>query len=92
MLQVIPFASSTAWYASLAYVAALIGVMEQTGVGAPPLQRHLERVDRDVPVVDSTHGPADDFAQVRHGQSGSGTPRDRAQARDSQMYTGLRVR
>ena len=40
--------------------AALVGVMEQARVRTAALQRHLERLDRQVPIVHRADGPADD--------------------------------
>ena len=40
--------------------AALVGVVQQTAVGTAPLQRHLERLDRQMPVVHRADRPADD--------------------------------
>src|SRR2546425_6537208 len=40
--------------------ASLVRVVQQAGIGATPLQRHLERFDRQVPVVDGTDRPAHD--------------------------------
>src|SRR6266571_687643 len=40
--------------------ASLVGVVQQAGVWTAPLQRHLERLDRQVPVVDGADRPAHD--------------------------------
>ena len=40
--------------------ASLVGVMQQTRLGTPPLQRHLERLDRYVSIVDGADRPPDD--------------------------------
>jgi hypothetical protein len=40
--------------------AALVGVMQQAGVWASTLQRHIERFDRDVSIIDGAHGPTHD--------------------------------
>jgi hypothetical protein len=40
--------------------AALIGVLEQPGLGRASFDRHLERFDREMPVVDRTDGPPDE--------------------------------
>lgn len=44
---------------------ALIRVVEQPGIGAPALQCPFERLDRQVPVVDRTDGPADYESRVQ---------------------------
>ena len=43
--------------------------VQKTGVGAPTLQRHVERANRQVTVVDGADGPAHDESreQVEHG-------------------------
>src|SRR5712692_9679489 len=43
--------------------ASLVRVVQQAGIGATPLQRHLERFDRQVPVVDGADRPAHDEAR-----------------------------
>lgn len=40
--------------------AALVGMMEQAGARTPPFQGHLERRDRQQPIIDRADGPADD--------------------------------
>jgi hypothetical protein len=40
--------------------AALVGMMQQSDVRTSPLQRHLERFDRQMPIVDRTDRPAYD--------------------------------
>ena len=40
--------------------AALVGVMQQAGVETLSLQRHLQRFDRHVAIVDGAQGSADD--------------------------------
>src|SRR3954470_24777672 len=39
---------------------SLVGVMEQPEARCPALQRHLERLDREMAIVDGADGPADD--------------------------------
>src|SRR6266849_3522877 len=39
---------------------AAIGVMQQTRIGAPTLQRHLERLDRQVAIIDRADRPPHD--------------------------------
>ena len=60
MLQVMPCASRTRLVVLARVRAALVGVMQQAGVRTAALQRHLERLDRQVPIVDRADGPADD--------------------------------
>ena len=60
MLQVMPCASRQRLVVLARVGAALVGVMQQPGLGAAALQRHLERLDRQVPIVDGADGPADD--------------------------------
>jgi hypothetical protein len=46
-------------------------MMEQPEARTPPLQRHLERLDREMSIVDSADGPADDEPRKQiqdHGQ------------------------
>ena len=43
----------------------LIGMMEEPRVRAAALERHLERPDRQVSVVDRADRPADDEAQIQ---------------------------
>src|SRR3954451_8946684 len=45
--------------------AALVRVVQQPSLGTPALDRHLERLDREMPVVDRAHGPADDIPRVQ---------------------------
>src|SRR6266542_6551242 len=45
--------------------AALVRVMEQAGLWAAPLHRHVQRADREVSVIDRTQGPAHDEARVQ---------------------------
>ena len=40
--------------------AALVGMMQQPDVRTSPLPRHLERFDRQMPIVDRTDRPAHD--------------------------------
>ena len=40
--------------------AALVGMMEEPHLRAPPLQCHVERLDGDVAIIDRTDGPAHD--------------------------------
>src|SRR5712692_7085546 len=40
--------------------ASLVGMVQQTGIGAASLQRHFEGFDRQVPVVDGADRPAHD--------------------------------
>jgi hypothetical protein len=40
--------------------AALVGMMQQPDGRTSPLQRHLERFDRQMPIVDRTDRPAHD--------------------------------
>ena len=44
--------------------AALVGVVQQARLRAAPLQRHVERPQREMPVVDGAQRPADDEARV----------------------------
>ena len=44
--------------------AALVGVVEEPPRAAA-LQRHLERLDRQVPIIDRADGPADDEPRVQ---------------------------
>jgi hypothetical protein len=48
--------------------AALVRVMEQSGVRTSPLQRHAERGQREVPVIHGADGPPDDEPreQIKH--------------------------
>ena len=39
--------------------AALVGVVQQADLRAPSFQRHLQRLDGQVAIVDGAHGPAD---------------------------------
>jgi hypothetical protein len=39
--------------------------MQQPSPGTPPLQRHLERLDRQMPIGHGADGPADDEARVQ---------------------------
>ena len=45
--------------------AALVGVMQQAGIGTPPLQCHLERLQREMSIIHGTDGPADDEARIQ---------------------------
>ena len=45
--------------------AALVGVVQQAGLRAPPLQRHLQRAHRQMAIIHRAHRPADDEAGVR---------------------------
>ncbi len=44
--------------------AALVGVVDEAGSRASAAQRHVERLDDQVPVVDGADRPADDEAGV----------------------------
>ena len=44
--------------------AAAIGMMEQPGLGAPPLQGHLERREGQPAIIDGANGPAHDEARA----------------------------
>ena len=43
--------------------AALVGVVQQPELRTPPLERHVERFQRQVSIVDRADGPADDEAR-----------------------------
>ena len=45
--------------------AALIRVVEEPGRGASTTERHVERPDGEVPIVDSAQGPTHDEARVQ---------------------------